>query len=43
MSKRKISVKGKIYTVYLYPDGKESTRRIAAMFDVSRVSVPMDS
>ena len=36
MSKRKVSVEDKIYAVNLYLDGKESQRRIADMFDVSR-------
>ncbi len=39
MCKRKISTKDKIYSVNLYLDGKESQRRIAAMFDVSIASV----
>lgn len=43
MSKRKVSVEDKIYAVNLYLDGKESQHRIAAMFDVSIASVPIDS
>jgi transposase len=39
MSKRKVSVEDKIYAVNLYPDGKESQRQIADMFDVSLASV----
>lgn len=39
MSKRKIITEDKIYAVNLYPDGKESQHRIAAMFDVSTTSV----
>ena len=39
MSKRKVSVEDKIYTVNLYLDGEESQRQIADMFDVSLASV----
>ena len=39
MSKKKVSVEDKIYTVNLYLDGKESQRQIADMFDVSLASV----
>lgn len=39
MSKKKISIKDKIYAVNLYLEGKESQHGIASMFDVSLTSV----